>query len=336
MVDTHSTDGALSQGPSRLWGVALAILLFTIAFRAGTLTANPSHVPAGSVPLEADRGRLAATPSDIPAKGWKDILLRVYKNISDHRVVALAAGMTFYSLLAIFPALAALVAICGLFSDPATITAHLDTLSGFLPGGAIDVAKEQLKRVASKGSQTLGLTFVVGLAISLWSANAAMRSLFDTLNVIYGEREQRGFAKLNTISLSLTMAAILFALIAVGAVVILPIALKYVGLSDEADSLLRLGRWPALFVVIALALSFVYRYGPSRQTPRWRWITWGSALAAILWLATSALFSWYTANFGNYNETYGSLGAVIGFMTWLWISAIAVLLGAEVDAEMEH
>ena len=140
MVDAHATDGALSQAPSRLWGVALAFLLFTIGFRAGTLTAHPSQVPAGSVPLEADRGRLAATPSDIPAKGWKDILLRVHNNISEHRVVALAAGTTFYSLLAIFPALAALVAIYGVFSDPATITAHLDTVSGFLPGGANSIA----------------------------------------------------------------------------------------------------------------------------------------------------------------------------------------------------
>jgi membrane protein len=334
MVDAHATDGALSQAPSRLWGVALAFLLVAIGFRAGTLTAHSSQVPG--VPLEADRGRLAATPSDIPAKGWKDILLRVYNNISKHRVVALAAGMTFYSLLAIFPALAALVAIYGLFSDPATITAHLDTLSGFLPGGAIDVAKDQLTRVASKGGHALSLTFVVAFAVSLWSANAAMKSLFDTLNVIYGEREQRGFVKLNIISLSFTIAAILFALIAIGAVVVLPISLEYVDLSNAADFLLHLGRWPALLVVLALTLSFVYRYGPSRETPRWRWITWGSALAAILWLAASALFSWYTANFGNYNETYGSLGAVIGFMTWLWISAIAILLGAELDAEMEH
>ena len=255
---------------------------------------------------------------------------QVYNNISEHRIVALAAGMTFYTLLAMFPALAAIVAIYGLFSDPAMITAHLDALSGFLPDGAIDVAKDQLTRVASKG---FGLTC---LAISLWSANAAMKLLFDTLNIIYGEREWRGFIKLNIISLSFTIAGVLFALLAMGALVVLPIALKYVGLSDAADSWLRLGRWPALLLVLTLALAFIYRYGPSRERPRWRWITWGSALAALLWLAASALFSWYTADFGKYNETYGSLGAVIGFMTWLWISVIAILLGAELDAEMEH
>jgi membrane protein len=163
-----------------------------------------------------------------------------------------------------------------------------------------------------------------------------MKSLFDTLNIIYGEKEKRGFIKLNAVSFSFTMAGILFVLIAIGAVLVLPIALKYIGLSDFADLLLRIGRWPALFIIITVALAFVYRYGPSREAPRWRWITWGSALAAILWLAASALFSWYAADFGKFNETYGSLGAVIGFMTWLWISAIVILIGAELDAEMEH
>jgi membrane protein len=163
-----------------------------------------------------------------------------------------------------------------------------------------------------------------------------MKSLFDTLNIIYGEKERRGFIKLNAVSLSFTLAGILFVLVAIGAVLVLPIALKYIGLSDVADLLLRIGRWPALFVIITVTLAFVYRYGPSREAPRWRWITWGSALAAILWLAASALFSWYAADFGKFNETYGSLGAVIGFMTWLWISAIVILIGAELDAEMEH
>ncbi len=285
---------------------------------------------------DGGRGRSADTPSEIPSRGWKDILLRTYDNISEHRVLALAAGMTFYGLLAIFPALAALVAIYGLFADPAAITSHLDSLSGFMPGGAIDVARDQLTRVSSKGSQTLGWTFLIGLAISLWSANAGMKSLFDTLNVIYGEREKRGLIKLNLVSLLFTLAGVAFALLAIGALVVLPIGLKYVGLSGNADVWLRGGRWPALVIVLTLALAVIYRFGPSREAPRWRWITWGSALAAVLWLAASALFSWYTANFGSYNKTYGSLGAVIGFMTWLWISAIVVLIGAEVDAEMEH
>jgi membrane protein len=329
------------------WNLAAALGLLAAAFLIERLAPQENQGlskrktkrEASALGLTAegnDRGRLAASPSEIPAKGWKDILLRVYSDVGDHRILALAAGMTYYSLLAIFPALAALVAIYGLFSDTGTIAKHLDEVSGFVPSGAIDVAREQLTRVVSKGNQTLGLTFISGLAVSLWSANAAMKSLFDTLNIIYGENEKRGFLKLNAMSLAFTLAAIAFVLAALGAVVVLPLLLNYLWLSDFADLFVRLVRWPAMFLVVALALACIYRFGPSREAPRWRWITWGSLAAAILWLGASALFSWYAANFGKFNETYGSLGGAIGFMTWLWISAIVILFGAELDAEMEH
>lgn len=293
-------------------------------------------VPPGNKGMLEDHGRGATEPAEIPARGWKDILLRVYTNVLRHRVMALAAGMTYYSILAIFPAIAALVAIYGLFSDPSAIARHLDQLGGFLTGGAIDIARDQLTRVSAKGAQTLGLTFLVGLAISLWSANAAMKSLFDTLNIVYGEQERRGFFKLNAVSLGFTVGGILFVLAALGSIVAVPIFLNYVGLSKVGDLLLRIGRWPMMYLVIALALAVVYRYGASRGKPQWRWITWGSAVAALLWLCASGLFAFYASNFGKFNETYGSLGAIIGFMTWLWISAIVILLGAEIDAEMEY
>jgi membrane protein len=298
--------------------------------------------PAGSdnkdvlVGEEEDRGRSATAPSEIPARGWKDILMRVYENVSRHRVMALAAGMTYYSILAIFPALGAIVALYGLFSDPSTIATHLDQLAGFLPGGAIDIARDQLTRVSSKGSQSLGWTFLIGLAISLWSANAAMKSLFDTLNIVYGEQEKREFLKLNAVSLGFTAGGIFFVLAALGSIVVIPVLLNYVGLSRAGDLLLRIGRWPMMYLVITFALAVVYRYGASREKPQWRWITWGSAIAALLWLCASGLFAFYASNFGKFNETYGSLGAIIGFMTWLWVSAIVILLGAEIDAEMEH
>ena len=300
---------------------------------------SPSIVPHSDAQPGAEdegRGRQATTPSEIPAQGWKDILLRVFANISRHRVLALAAGMTYYSILAIFPAIAALVAVYGLFADPTSMMRHLDQLGGFLPGGAIDVAREQLTRVSSKGSQTLGITFAIGLGTSLWSANAAMKSLFDTMNIVHGEDEKRGFFKLNAISLGFTLGGIVFVMVALGSIVAVPILLGYVGLTGAGDLLLRVGRWPAMFLVLTLALAVIYRYGPSRETARWRWVTWGSAVAALLWIGVSGAFSWYAANFGKFNETYGSLGAVIGFMTWLWISAIVILLGAEIDAEMEH
>jgi membrane protein len=330
------------------WGLAAALGLLATAVlidRVAPLQEGNAPIPtkekrdassAGLAAEDGDRGRHASSPAEIPAKGWKDILLRVYGNIGDHRILALAAGMTYYSILAIFPALAALVSIYGFFSDPGSIAKHLDEISGFVPGGAIDIAREQLTRVATKGDRTLGLTFVVGLLISLWSANAAMKSLFDTLNIVYGEQEKRGFLRLNVVSLSFTVAAITFVLVALGAVVAVPVILNYVWLSDIAELAIRWARWPVLFFAVAIGLACVYRFGPSREAPRWRWLTWGSVVATLLWLVASALFSFYAANFGTFNETYGSLGAAIGFMTWLWISAIAILLGAELNAEMEH
>jgi len=327
------------------WSFAAALGLLAVAFFWDRSSPTARPFPSGAtgdtsgIGLASEteeRGRQAATPSEIPPKGWKDIFLRIYANISKHRILALAAGMTYYSILAIFPAIAALVAMYGLFADPAAIAQHLDQLAGFLPGGAIDIAREQLARVASKGTQTLGLTFVIGLVTSLWSANAAMKSLFDTLNIVHGEEESRSFLKMNAMSLGFTIGGVVFMLGALGSIVVVPVILNYVGLSEAGDLLLRIGRWPAMYLILTLALAVIYRYGPDRETPRWRWITWGSATAALLWLAVSGLFSWYAASFGKFNETYGSLGAVIGFMTWLWISAIVILLGAEIDAEMEH
>ena len=219
-----------------------------------------------------------------PAPGWKEALLRIYGGVSRHRIMALAAGMTYYSILAIFPAIAALVAMYGLFSDPSTIARHLDQLGGFLPNGAIDIAREQLTRVAAKGSQTLGVTFALGLGVSLWSANAAMKSLFDTLNIVYGEDEKRGFVRLNATSLVFTIGGIVFVMAALGSIVIIPIILNYIGFSNVGDLLLRLGRWPLMYRILTIALAIIYRYGASRNAPQWQWITWGSALAALLWL----------------------------------------------------
>jgi membrane protein len=350
----HETTARRSRTSLDGWSIAAALGLMAAAFLIDRLVpAEQSErsapamdlpqsdtkrdaSPAGLTLEGGDRGRHAISPAEIPAKGWKDILWRVYANIGDHRILALAAGITYYSILAIFPALAALVAIYGIFTDPGAITKHLDDVAGFVPAGAIDVAREQLTRVTSKGNQTLGLTFAVGLAVSLWSANAAMKALFDTLNIVYGETEKRGFVNLNALSLAFTIAGIAFIITALGAVVALPVVLDYIYLSAFSDLLIRVARWPAMFVALAVAIACIYRLGPSREAPRWRWITWGSSAATLLWLAASGLFSWYAASFGTFNATYGSLGAVIGFMTWLWISAIVVLLGAELNAEMEH
>jgi membrane protein len=285
---------------------------------------------------ERDRGRTATKPSEIPAKGWKDILWRVYREISDDRVMSVAAGVTFYALLAIFPGIAAFVSLYGLVADPTTINAHLALVSGFLPEGAIEIISEQVKSLTSKFAGTLGFGFFSGLAISLWSANAGMKSMFDALNVVYEEDEKRGFIKLNAQALVFTLGALVFLLLALVAVAVIPVVLKLFPFGELVEKLMSVLRWPILLVGVLLGLAVLYRYGPSRDKAEWRWVTWGSGLAALLWVAGSMLFSWYVANFGNYNETYGSLGAAIGFMTWIWLSTIVVLVGAEVNAEMEH
>jgi membrane protein len=289
---------------------------------------------ADPAPFEDGRGRSATKPSDIPTRGWKDIVLRVYDGISEDRILANAAAVTFYALLALFPGIAALVSIYGLFADPGTIASHLDAMSGVLPGGALDVIRDQLTRLTAEGNGTLGISLVIGLVISLWSANGGIKALFDALNVVYEEKEQRSFVVLNTVSLLFTIGMIAFLMVALACVVAIPVALNY--LPRAIGFIFDVARWPVLLVCVAVALAFIYRYGPSRREPRWRWITWGSGFAAVGWLAASALFSWYAVNFGSFNKTYGSLGAVIGFMMWMWISIIVILVGAKLNAETEH
>ena len=293
------------------------------------------HAPRESA-QERGRGREAETPKEIPSQGWKDILWRTYEEFGRDRVMSVAAGVTYYALLAIFPAIAALVSIYGLFADPVTIQEHLDLLSGVLPGGALDIIGEQVKRIASQGGGKLGFGFVLGLLISLWSANAGMKAVFDALNIVYGEGEKRSFVKLNLQSLAFTLGALFFILLAIVGIIVLPIILEFVGLGSGTEWLLALARWPVLLAGVVLGLAVLYRYGPSRDKAEWKWVTPGGVVAAVLWVAGSMLFSWYVSNFGSYNETYGSLGAVIGFMTWIWLSSVVVLLGAEINAEMEH
>lgn len=267
---------------------------------------------------------------------WTEVLRQTLRNVSRHRVLANAAGVAFYAILAVFPALAALVAIYGLFADPQAIGNHLALVAGVFPEGAIDVMKDQLARVASQGSRTLGFAFAVGLLVSLWSANAGIKALFDALNVVYGQQEKRSFVWLNVVSLIFTLGAIGLVLLALCAVAVVPLVLAFVGLSEVADVLLRIARWPALLIVTAFGLALLYRYGPSRGEAHIRPLTWGSGFAALGWLAVSILFSWYAANFGHYNQTYGSLGAIIGFMVWIWISAIVILVGGEIDVALER
>jgi membrane protein len=285
---------------------------------------------------EPGRGRGARRPTQIPARGWRDIFLRVWKNISQHRVLAIAAGITFYGLLAIFPGIAAGLALYGLFADPHSARELFNQLSGVLPGGGQDVLRDQITRITAQPAGRLSFAFIVGLLTSLWSASSGLRAPVDALNIVYGEEEKRGLVKLYGYSILATIGVIAFVILVNLVLIVLPIILDYMWFGSTSKFLLDFLRWPILFCIAVFALAMIYRYGPSRAEARWRWITWGSALAAVAWVVVSLLFSWYAANFGSYNKTYGSLGAVVGFMTWMWLSAIVLLLGAEVNAEMEH
>jgi membrane protein len=284
---------------------------------------------------EPNRGRRAKTPAEIPARGWKDVLWRTWEGFNSDRILSVAAGVTFYVLLALFPAVAALVSLYGLFADRGTIGTNLSLLSGVLPDSALQIIGDQVTRIAGQ-KNTLGFAFFGGLAISLWTANAGMKAMFDAMNVVYQEDEKRGFVALNLRSLGFTLGAIAFLLLALGTIVVVPIVLNLIGFPSGSEQAFSLLRWPILFIMVLFVLAVLYRYGPSRRRAKWKWITGGSILAAILWLSGSILFSWYVANFGNYNATYGSLGAAVGFMTWIWLSTTIVLLGGELNAEMEH
>lgn len=292
---------------------------------------NPAHAAT-----QPGHGRRAKGPFTIPWAGWKDIFWRTYQRLDEDRLLATAGGVVFFGLLAIFPAVTALVSSYGLFADPATISANLQTLATMLPEGSFQIVEDQVARVVSHGNTTLGATFLLGLLFAVWSANAGVKAIFDALNVAYEEREKRSFIRLNMVSLAFTVGGIAALLLMVGAVVAFPLALDHLGMAPESKLIVALARWPLLFLSLLVALAVLYRFAPSRDAPRWQWLSLGAVAAAILWIAGSALLSWYLSEFANYNATYGSLGAAIGLMTWMWMSAIVIMFGAELNSEIER
>jgi membrane protein len=284
---------------------------------------------------DGSRNQMAQTPTQTPPAGWRDILLRVFHGISEDRITTISGGVTFFILLALFPGLAGLISLYGLVADSSTIAQHLDSLAGILPAGGVQILRDELQQLTLQPPQKLGFATVTSLAISLWSANGGIKAMFEGLNAVYEEAEKRSFIKLNAISLVLTLGALVFAVASLLTITIVPKLLSFLRLAGIGEIVL-FARWPVLLVIASLMIAVIYRFGPSREQPQWRWISPGSIFAALTRITASLLFSWYTSHFGNYNKTYGSLGAAVGFMTWIWISTMVILVGAKINAELEH
>ena len=269
------------------------------------------------------------------APGIVGLLRALAERLGRDNVTLVAAGIAFYVMLAIFPALAALVSLYGLVGDPEDVARRIGDYSTLLPPEALKLIVDGLRSFAQKSGSQLSLALVTSIVVALWSARAGMSAVMTGLNIAYEETEKRSYVVQNVVALALTFAGIIFAILVVLALAIIPIVLRVLALDDVTATLADLARWPALAIILVICLAVIYRFAPSRSHPRWRWITWGSGIATLLWLLGSLVFSLYVGKFGAYDATYGSLGAVVILLLWFWVSALVLLFGAEIDAELD-
>ncbi len=275
----------------------------------------------------------ARSPWDLPLRAWRPVFVASFREFGQDRIPAAAAGVTFYVLLALFPAISAFVSLYGLMSHVSDAQRQITALAGLVPGGALVVVGDEMTRLTQTDHGALGVAFAVSLVVSIWSANAAMKALIAALNVAYERSEHRGFIHLTLLSLAFTIGAIALAVAGLSLAVAAPGVAAQWGLAS--GTFLGWLRWPLIFAVVSVAFSLLYRLGPCRPGVGWAWITPGSLFAGLAWMASSGAFSWYVANFGHYDRTYGSLGAIVGFLTWVWLSLMVLLLGAELNREIE-
>jgi len=320
------------------------VAVVALAARHGRERAHGLPAPDGAEPGRRQAtpaesgdlpGRSADRPTDIPSCGWAAVLQRVWDEIGKDNMSIVAAGCAFYAMLALFPAITALVSIYGLVADPQQVEQHVDALKGVLPQEAASIVATQARTVAAGAVGTLGWGAALAIALALWSAAAGVKTLFTALDIAYEEEETRGLIHFNLTALLFTLGAILAVIVGLGVIVGVPAALQFLPLGPLGGWLVRITSWAVLLASLLFGLAVIYRFGPSRGTARWRWVTPGSLAAAVLWLLASVAFSFYVANFASYNETYGALGGVIILLMWLYISAFVILLGAELNAELE-
>ncbi|SFS21257.1 YihY/virulence factor BrkB family protein [Yoonia litorea] len=281
------------------------------------------------------RGRDATTPSEIPTSGWKDIAFRVKDEVAEDRVGLIAAGVAFYGLLALFPAITAILAVGGLWFAPGQMIDQFAVLQGFVPEAVMNIITQQATEIAGSQSTGLGIAAIIGLLLAIYSASKGMGSLMDGMNVAYDEQEERGFVRLKLQTLGLTLLLIFGLLVGLVAMLGVPVVLQALNFGAAAETLGAIIIVAVLLGLTIFGLSLLYKYGPSRDPAEFRWVTPGAVVAAIFWLIGSAGFAFYVANFGTYNESFGALGGVVILLMWLWISAFVIILGAELNAEME-
>ena len=314
----------------------MAVVMFAVAGvvgRRGKITLGKA-LPKGRETISKPSPEPTTPPPIEHAPGLVGIARAVFSRFSQDNISLIAAGIAFYILAAIFPALAALVSIYGLFADSSQLANRVSGLEGVLPPEALKIITDGLNNFAHKSGSQLSFALLISLVIALWSARAGMSSVMTGLNIAYEETEKRSFVMQNVIALALTLGGIVFAIAAIIAVAVVPAALALLHADGFAMQILAVARWPALAVLVVIGFAVMYRYAPSRTNPNWTWISWGSGIAAVLWMAGSLIFSLYVSHFGSYQATYGALAAVVVLLLWFWVSALVLLLGAEIDDEI--
>jgi membrane protein len=333
MTMVHQAGTAANR--QTVWGVVIA----TAVAAYGVLEAKREKeraVAAASGRADDGHGRSADRPGEIPARGWWDVLMRVKDDISRNNLSLIAAGAAFYAFLAIPSALTSLVSLYGLVFNPADVQRQIESMQGVLPGESVQLISGQLQNITSGSNSKLGIGLIVSLLIALWSARSGTSSMITALNISYGEAEKRSFVRFQMVALGLTAGVVLFAVVALALIAVLPAIIDLLPFGGFGKTLAAIIRWPILLALLMVCLAAIYRFAPSREEPRWRWVSWGAVVATVLWIIGSALFSLYVGKFASYDKTYGSLGGVVVLLMWLYLSSFIVLLGAQLNAEIEH
>jgi membrane protein len=304
--------------------------------RTNTPSRRSSLTSAGAeAQRDAALGRRATQPSDIPWRGWLQVMRRTYLEIISDRISLVAAGCAFYATLALFPAITMLISVYGLVFDPTSVEPQLQVVRELLPPAAFTLIADRVHTLVSQEKATLGFSLLISTAIALWSSSTGTKAMLSALNMAYEERERRSFLRFQATGLIMTLCGILGAVLALVILVFLPVAIEFLGLDAYAKAVVRTASFAMLIVFVIASLSLLYYFGPSRRSAKWHWVTPGSLIATLLWLIASILFSLYVGHIASYDTSYGPLGAIAGVMMWFWVSAYAVLLGAELNAELE-